>query len=171
MYLGANFMRTATLLLALFSITSTVDDSKPALKLSEVAWLAGGWENDPEMKSAFDEFWQGPMNGSMVGTFRMSNPGRPALYEFLLLEEQADGVWMRIRHYGPEMTDKDEKPIRLKLSEGNDRRLVFTNSDNGKPIRITYERERTIGLKVIVETERESKPAVLTLKFVRTQSH
>lgn len=160
-------MRITVILLTLLAIPSFADDPKPMPKLADAGWLAGGWKSDPVEKMAVEELWQAPVNGSMCGTFRMSNPGRPALYEFLLLEEQADGVWMRIRHYGPEMADRDEKPVRLKLSEASDRRLLFTNPDNGKPKRVLYERDGKEGLVVVVETERESKPAQLKLKFIR----
>jgi Domain of unknown function (DUF6265) len=163
-------MRSTVILLTILAIPSFADDAKPMPKLADAAWLAGGWKSDPAEKMAMEELWQAPANGSMCGTFRMSSAGRPALYEFLLLEEQADGVWMRIRHYGPEMADKDEKPVRLKMAEASDRRLLFTNPDNGNPKRVVYERDGKEGLVVVVETERESKPAQLKLKFTRAAS-
>jgi hypothetical protein len=163
-------MRATILLLTLLAIPSFPDDAKPAPKLADAAWLTGGWKSDPAEKMAMEELWQGPVNGSMCGTFRMCSPGRPALYEFLLLEEQADGAWMRLRHYGPEMADKDEKPVKLKMAEASDRRLLFTNPDGSKPKRVVYERDGKEGLVVVVETERDGKPAKLTIKFARAGS-
>lgn len=163
-------MRATAILFFVATIPLLADDPKPTPKLADAAWLAGGWKSGPAEKMAMEELWQGPAHGSMVGTFRMSSAGRPALYELLLLEEQADGVWMRLRHYGPEMVDRDEKPVRLKMSEASDRLLVFANPDDAKPKRIVYERDGQEGLTVVVETERDGKPAKLTLKFARIAS-
>ncbi len=159
-------MRT-TMLIALLAIPTFADEPKPVPKLADAAWLAGGWKSDQAGKMVMEESWQAPENGSMVGCFRMTGRGQPALYELLLLEEQADGVWMRLRHYGPQMVDRDEKPIRLKLAEASDKRLLFTNPDNGKPKRIVYERENQSPVVVTIETERDGKPTKLTLKLFR----
>ena len=40
----------------------------------------------------------------------------PALFEFILLEEETDGVLLRLRHYGPAMTDREKTPIRMKMA-------------------------------------------------------
>ncbi len=131
-------MRATAILLFVLAVPLSADDAKPTPKLTDAAWLAGGWKSGPTERMAMEELWQAPAHGSMVGTFRMCSAGRPALYELLLLEEQSDGVWMRLRHYGPELVDKDEKPVRLKLAEASDRRLAFANPDNAKPKRIVY---------------------------------
>lgn len=160
-------MRAATMLMTFLAFPCVADDAKSPPKFADAAWLAGTWTSDPaDKRQQMTEIWQKPVNGTMVGSFRMDTGGKPFLYEFLLLEETKDGVWMRLRHYGLEMVDHDEKPIRLKLSEASPKRLVFLNPDNAKPKRIVYEHDRG-PLTVTIETERDGKPTTLKLKFLK----
>jgi len=142
----------------------------PTLKLADCAWLAGVWRSGPDQKTALEEHWSAPANGAMMGMFRMLTPGRPALYEFLLLEETAEGVIHRIRHYGPEMADRDKAPIRARLTAATDKRLEFTAVESESLKRLIYERNDAGGLTATVETTRNGQPAKFTLKMVRGEA-
>ncbi|MBX7106288.1 MAG: hypothetical protein K1X57_19580 [Gemmataceae bacterium] len=135
-------------------------------KLDDAGWLAGTWANDPAEKLKYDERWTPASHGSMMGTFKMVSGEKVSLYEFQLIEQMPDGVWLRLRHYGPNMVDRDDKPVRLKLTEATDKRLVFSNPDNAKPKQITYERDGD-KLKATVETTRDDKTAKFVLRFVK----
>jgi hypothetical protein len=146
------------------------EPAKAAAKLADVAWLAGPWRGGAADKAAFEEHWAEPAGSAMVGMFRLLQGGKPVLYELLLLEEAADGVWLRLRHYGPQMADRDKEPIRLKLAEVSDRKAVFENPDHDKPKRITYEREPPDVLTATVETVRDGKPAQFRLRMERAKA-
>jgi hypothetical protein len=103
----------------------------------------------------------------MMGMFRMQMPGRPTMYEFLLIEETPEGATMRLRHYGPGMADIDRTPFRLKLASANDRRLEFVAVESDTLKRIVYERDGAAGLVVQVETTRSGRPAKFTLNMTR----
>lgn len=90
-------MRAAAILIFLFALPTVADDPKPAPKFADVAWLAGGWKSGSAETTAMEELWQAPVNGTMAGVFRMCST-KSTMYEFLLLEEKADGEWMRLRH-------------------------------------------------------------------------
>src|SRR5438309_9519387 len=94
---------------------------------ADAAWLAGRWQQAEATACVYEEHWSEPVGGAMVGMFRMLLEGKPVVYEFLLLEEDADGVWLRLRHYRPQMVDVDQEPMRLKLAEAGLARLVFEN--------------------------------------------
>lgn len=138
-------------------------------RLTDVAWLSGNWKSIATEKSKFEEQWSQPDGKSMMGMFRLAQ-GSGMLYEFLLLEEDADGVWMRFRHYRSQMVDVDQKPIKLKLAEHSKGKLVFDNPEGDAPKRITYELDAEQKLNVTVETSRAGKPAKFALKFERSKT-
>lgn len=166
-------MRFTLATIALFGLAMPVQpQGEPATvhKLADCAWLAGVWRNAPDAKTALEEHWSAPANGSMMGMFRMAAPGRPSMFEFQLIEESADGVTLRLRHYGPEMTDRDKAPVRAKLTAATERRLEFTAPEGAQLRRIVYEREGLAGVVVVVETTRAGQPAKFTLKMVRGET-
>src|SRR4029453_16470522 len=74
-----------------------------ANKLESVRWLTGWWQSPAGERVACEEHWSAQAGGAMVGMFRLLNGDRPGVYELLLLEEETDGVWMRMRHFRPKM--------------------------------------------------------------------
>src|SRR5262245_49565549 len=102
--LGAFHMKTATalgLLITCFVASlAAVEPAKDATptKLDSVAWLTGRWQSPAGERLACEEHWSAAAGGGMVGMFRMLSGERVSVYELLLLEEESDGVWMRMRH-------------------------------------------------------------------------
>jgi hypothetical protein len=119
-----------------------------------------------EMK--FEATWTAPSEGSRVGTFKLLRDSRPVMYEFQLIEQQSDGVWPRLRRYGPGMVDRDERPARLKLAAADPSRLILTNSDGDAPSSITYDRTGGNGpTNGNGAMTRQGKPVSQTLRFAR----
>ena len=143
--------------------------AEPRNTLADVEWLAGVWRNVPGERMTFEEHWAAPAAGGMMGMFRMMSGEKVAVYEYLLLEAGEDGVTMRMRHYRPGFVDADPAPIRLKLTTASKEKLVFENSENDKPKRVTYAVNADEQLIVSVETIREEKPVTLTLRFQRVK--
>jgi Domain of unknown function (DUF6265) len=135
-------------------------------KLADLAWLVGHWRTPPEEKSGYEEHWSEPAGGAMMGMFRILQGGRPSLYEFLLIEEGADGVFLRLRHYRPGMVDVDKAPFRIRLVEATGSRVVFENPEGERPRRIAYRLEGN-ELTAVVETTRDGKPVQFSLKMRR----
>jgi hypothetical protein len=125
-----------------------------ATKIDSVAWLAGRWQSPAGERVACEEHWSTPAGGAMLGMFRLVTGGRPGLYEILLLEEDADGVWMRLRHFRPQMVAQDK--------------LVFENPTDARPKRITYSLTGD-ELTATVETARDGKPVSFSLTMQRAK--
>lgn len=145
------------------------DEAKPA-KLTDLSWLEGPWKSGPNEKTQAEEHWSAPAGGAMMGMFRLLQGGKPGIYEFLLIEEDADGIHLRLRHYRPQMADVDKAPIRLKLTEATGRKLIFVNPDNDQPKRILYSQESPDQLTATVETTRNGKPHSFTLRMQRSKA-
>jgi hypothetical protein len=145
------------------------DAPKDGFTLKDVAWFTGSWGNTAPAPTKFEEHWSTPAGGAMMGMFRLVNPtGKAPLYEFLLIEETADGVFMRLRHFKAAMAEVEKEPIRLKLTKATPNYALFENPDNEKPKRITYRFAKDEDeMTVTVESTRDGKPVSFTLKMQR----
>ncbi len=150
-------------------IGTTIAFAQPATSftLKDVAWFAGPWRSPASEKMLAEEHWSEPAGGAMIGMFRLVNGEKPVIYEFLLMEETKDGVFMRLRHYKTAMADVDKEPIRLKLVKSSKSEAVFENPDNEKPKRITYALTKPDQVLVTVETTRDGKSVTFPLKMER----
>jgi hypothetical protein len=162
-----NALVAALVLLGLFSQGASAADPQVS-KIQSARWLVGRWQSPPGERLICKEHWSAPAGGAMVGMFRLMNGERPGLYELLLLEEEADGVWMRLRHFRPQLVAQEQEPLKLKLTTATMDKLVFENPDGNRPKRVTY---GVAGddLTATVETERDGTPVTFSLKMQRAK--
>jgi hypothetical protein len=104
----------------------------------------------------------------MVGMFRMASGERASVYELLLLEQESDGVCMRMRHFRPQMVAMEQEPIKLKLTSAEPTKLVFENPADNRPKRVTYALAGEL-LTVTVETERNGQPTTFDVRMQRVK--
>lgn len=159
---------TSLLVAGLFalSVAPEADVGRPGL--DSVGWLVGRWRSADGERAISEEHWSAPAAGGMVGMFRMTTRERAGVYELLLLEQQNDGVWMRMRHFRPQMVAMEQEPISLKLTSAGTGKLIFENPKDNRPKRITYE-VNDDKLVVTVETERNGQPTSFTVKMSRVK--
>lgn len=144
------------------------DPPKVVHTLKDVAWFAGAWRS-PGAERVIEEHWSEPAAGNMIGMFRLVNPGKSPLYEFLLMEETKDGVFMRLRHFKAEMAELEKVPIRLKLTKATQTKAVFENPDGVKPKRIYYTLSKADEMTVVVESTRDGKDVAFELRMSRVK--
>jgi len=165
-------MKLAPILLALLLVTPLIaaEPVKPSepKTLDSLSWLVGHWQSPAGERVMSEEHWSAPAGGAMMGMFRLVSGGKPGVYELILIEEEADGVWMRLRHFQPQMVAREQEPIKLKLISSANEKLVFENPIDNKPKRIIY---TLVGNDLIatVETERDDKTAAFSLKMRRVK--
>jgi len=142
--------------------------SSSSTKLDDLRWLVGKWQCLTGERVVAEEHWSAAGGGAMMGMSRLMNGDKPSVYELLLIEAEADGVWMRLRHFRSQMVPQEQEPIKLKLTSSANEKLVFENPDSVRPKRIIY---TLVGndLIVTVETERDDKTAGFSLTFRRVK--
>lgn len=74
-----------------------------APSIEAAAWIEGRWVGEG-FGGYVEEVWSAPRGGQMVGHFRMVRGDAPAFYELLLIDRQADGLRMRVKHFNPDFT-------------------------------------------------------------------
>lgn len=104
-----------------------------AQRLKDLHWMVGTWHSDGE-GCIDDEVWLEGRGGLMLGMHRQVREDEAPLYEFLRLEESAEGL----TYYA---TQRDEPPIAFSLRNIGSARVEFQRSFPDFPSVVTYWRE------------------------------
>lgn len=143
-------------------------DEKPAPKgVAAMSWLAGDWSSTEPDGSVFDETWLPVRGDAMFAVSRDVAGGATKMCELSVIEDAADGTWLRIRHFSRSLEPwKSEAagPVSLKLTESAERRAVFEDEKRDFPRRITYSREADT-LSAKLEGTRGGKEMTMDFKL------
>ncbi len=90
--------------------TYKLDDPqvRPAASLDDVAWLTGSWTGTA-FGSRFEQVWNAPSAGSMVGLFKLFDDSGVSFYEILLLIAGGDSLALRVKHFTDDFIAWEEK--------------------------------------------------------------
>jgi hypothetical protein len=110
------------------AVAADAAETRPSIE--DLAWLAGAWSGEQDGVLA-EEHWMEPRGGLMPGLHRDVRPGQPTHFEFLRIEEGADGI---VYHASPQ----GAPPTPFKLRSLEERRVVFENLEHDFPQRILY---------------------------------
>lgn len=107
-------------------------ESQPqqASSLQDLGWLAGYWTAETE-ESLTEELWLPPKGGVMLGLHRDLFPSGKMFFEYLRIEETADGIVYQASPRG-------NVPTPFPLKESDTQRVVFENPAHDFPQRIIY---------------------------------
>jgi hypothetical protein len=99
-----------------------------------------------------------PEGSSMVGMFRLGPAGKKPVYEIMLIEQEADAVMLRIRHFGARLVpwEKDE-PVTLRLARLADREAVFEPAGATDLKKLTYRMQADGTLFVELQLDRSGQ--------------
>jgi hypothetical protein len=99
--------------------------------------------------------------------YRSIREGKPTLYELLAIEQEGEGVVLRIKHFapGPGLVGREakERSIDHRLVSVDGAGAVFEGVDPAAPSRITFRRPDADSLNII--TERQQDGRTLTIEF------
>ena len=110
----------------------TMSVSAQTVSIESFASMAGCWERTDKSGTLFSEMWTKPAGNSMMGTGRTVKGGKTVDFEFLRIEQRADGIF----YIAKPKANADETPFKLKPKIGNE--FVFENLDHDFPQRIIY---------------------------------
>ncbi len=101
---------------------------RPEAQLEQVAWLAGSWEGTAFGKR-FEEVWNPPSAGSMVGLFKLFDPDKGVdFYEIMLIVEQESSLSLLVKHFTADFVSWESKEdhINFKLVAIEDDAIHFS---------------------------------------------
>ena len=141
-------------------IASASFESSAGWTISDLGWMAGGWQTDPTGRMVSEEHWMRPAAGSMIGMSRTRVGDRTVSFEFLRLEERGDAIYYVASPKG-RCPATDFKLTRLSAQEA-----VFENPQHDFPKRIIYRKNSDGGLTAIVDGGEGTKAETFEFKAI-----
>jgi hypothetical protein len=132
----------AFLLVILFLSVAIAD---PKLSISDLSWITGDWQTTSGGKAQIDEHWTNLSGGSMMGMSRTVAGDKTVEFEYLRIEERADGVFY-VAHPKGRCPGTDFKLTRASATEA-----VFENPQHDFPKRIIYRKTSEDTLTVSID--------------------
>lgn len=83
-------------------------DNRPAATLKDVGWLVGAWTGSA-FGAEFEEVWNPPSAGSMVGMYKVIRDGEVDFYELMLLVEQEGSLAIKVKHFSADFVAWETK--------------------------------------------------------------
>jgi hypothetical protein len=83
-------------------------EQSPAATLQDAHWLVGSWTGTA-FGSRFEEVWNPPSAGSMVGMFKLLDDDGVKFYELVLLNEEDGTLSLKVKHFNADFTAWEDK--------------------------------------------------------------
>jgi hypothetical protein len=101
-------------------------EQPPEATLDDAQWLVGSWAGTAFGKR-FEEVWNPPSAGSMVGMFKLFDDDGVAMYELMVVTVESGTLSLKIRHFNPDFTAWEDKTedVTLRLVKKEDAALHF----------------------------------------------
>jgi hypothetical protein len=116
-----------------------------ATGLDELSWIKGDWQTEAGGKAQIDEHWTRASGGSMIGMSRTVAGDKTVEFEYLRLEQRADGIFYVAYPQGRcPGTD-------FKLTRSSGTEAVFENPQHDFPKRIIYRKTGEDGLTASID--------------------
>ena len=84
------------------------DLSKKKVSINDMAWIAGRWTGEA-FGGRFEETWNPPMGGEMMGMFKLVKDDKVSFYELLTIAPEGDSFVLRLKHFSPGLVGWEEK--------------------------------------------------------------
>jgi len=102
-------------------------DSRPPATLQDVSWLVGSWTGDA-FGSTFEEVWNAPSAGSMVGMWKLMKDDQVVFYELMLIVEEEGSLSIKVKHFADDFTAWEVKEdfVRFRLVAFDENAVYFS---------------------------------------------
>jgi Domain of unknown function (DUF6265) len=170
-------VRHAALCALLLTFAATVASAQPAAsaatpvkaRLQDLAWIAGAWTGTLGDRT-IEQHWSAPLGNSIVAMYRSVRNNEAQLYELLAIEQEGEGVALRIKHFSPGAglagrEAKDESINHTLVSVG-DRTAVFQGTGDA-PARVSFSSPNPQTLNIVVQRQRDGAPVSTEFKYTR----
>ncbi len=130
------FAWLTSLSVGLFAQTSPL----PA-KTTDLGFLTGHWTGTASFGGSVEAFWSAPEGNNLLGSMRMMTEGKATMYEILVVEQTGPNVTLRVKHFNPGLTGREEKDAfdqYAVVELGKER--VLLEKIGGDPLRVVWEK-------------------------------
>lgn len=89
-------------------VTLKEADGSKKTTIDDFAWIAGHWKGEG-MGGSFEETWNPPLGGTMLGMFKFINKEKIDFYEILTIVPKDDSFILRLKHFDSELVGWEDK--------------------------------------------------------------
>lgn len=82
--------------------------TKKSVGIEQLDWIAGHWDGDA-MGGKFEETWNPPKGGEMLGMFKFIKDDKVKFYEILTIVENEGSLVLRLKHFDSALVGWEEK--------------------------------------------------------------
>ena len=102
-------------------------EERPAATLQDASWLVGSWTGTA-FGQRFEEVWNPPTAGSMVGMFKLYDAEEVAFYEILLMTVEDGTLSLKVKHFNADFTAWETKEdfVNFRLVKFDEDELHFS---------------------------------------------
>ena len=119
--------------LAVFmTLLLTAHASTQTTTLADLGWMSGDWQTAPGGRTQIEEHWTVAAGASMIGMGRTVAGDKTVEFEYLRIEQRADGIYY-VAHPKGRCPGTDFKLTRASATEA-----VFENPQHDFPKRVIY---------------------------------
>ena len=130
-------------LLTVFLLFANLPPQTPGL--ADLSWIAGDWQTAPGGRAQSEEHWTSAAGGSMMGMSRTVANEKTVEFEYLRIEQRADGVYY-VAHPKARCPGTD-----FKLTKSSATEAVFENPQHDFPKRIIYRKTADDSLSASID--------------------
>jgi hypothetical protein len=141
------------MLVAMLTLASMANAQDTVIKnIKDLGFMSGKWSTKGEWGD-MEENWSQPMGNCMMCSYRCVKDGKVVFYEFIVIEQQAAGPVMKLRHFSPGNIgwEEKDKPYDYPLTYLDENVARFERPD--KKTSLTFQRVDQSKLKVILERQ------------------
>jgi hypothetical protein len=131
--------------------------------LADVSWIAGDWQTAPGGRAQIEEHWTSVAGGSMMGMGRTVAGDKTVEFEYLRIEQRADGVYY-VAHPKARCPGTDFKLTKFSATEA-----VFENPQHDFPKRVIYRKTGDDSLTASIDGGEGTK--AMSFAFRRMKSN
>jgi hypothetical protein len=135
-----------------FCVTISLGQETGIKNIKDLVFMSGKWTTKGEWGD-MEENWSQPMGNCMMCSYRCVKDGKVVFYEFIVIEQQASGPVMKLRHFSPGNIgwEEKDKPYDYPLIYLDEKAARFERPD--KKTSLTFQRVDQSHMKVILERQ------------------
>ena len=108
-------------------LTPAVAEDGAGATLDQLSWMTGDWRGELGNGAWIEERWSQVAGKSLVSAVRMVGGGKTNMLEFIVIEEEADGIVLRLQQWNAGFKPRSPEPMVMKLKEVEEGRVLFVN--------------------------------------------
>ncbi len=161
---------TLTIAAPLARAQDAIGSAPPAkATIDQLAFISGPWTGTLGDRT-IEQHWMAPLGTSMLAMYRNVQDGQPRLYELLAIEQDGEGLALRIKHFAPGdgLVGRQEKDAAIthRLVRVEGQTAVFEGTGEN-PNRVIFTRTSPDALTIRVERLRDGVLTGTDFKYTR----